>query len=52
MRSISTDISKSLYDRIKLEKARLAKKEMKKIKSRRKRITLILASDNLAKRLR
>lgn len=50
-RAIATYISKSLYKKILDEKNKLKKNEQRKIKSRRRIITMAIASDSLAKRL-
>ncbi len=52
MRKILTYISPSLYQAIKKEQNRLSGKEKSKVKSRKKRITMIHASSSLARRLR
>jgi hypothetical protein len=48
---VSTNISKLLYIAIKKEKEKLKNIENKKIKSRRRRITMVMASRSIAKRL-
>lgn len=49
---VSTYIASSLYNKILEEKKTLKKVEEKKVKSRRRTITLIIASRSLARRLR
>jgi len=48
---VVTCISASLYKKIVQEKDRLRLKEAKKVKSRRKIITMVDASNSLARRL-
>ena len=48
---IFTTISVPLYNRIIKEKKRLQKKEVEKIKSKRKKITMIDASQSLLRRI-
>jgi len=52
MRKVLTYISPSLYQLILKEKIVLQSKENKKVKSKKKKITMIDASLNLARRLR
>lgn len=47
---VYTYISKDLYNLIKDEKEKLKRKEEKKVKSRRKNITLIIASRSIARK--
>ncbi len=49
--SICLPIHKELYNKIKQEKQRLKNKENKKVRSRRKKITMISASRILARKL-
>jgi len=49
---VETKISTSLHKKLLEEKERLVRIESKKVRSRRRRITIIMASQNLAKRLR
>ena len=51
MRAVNTIISGSLYDKIQEEKKRLTLIEKKRVKSRRRRITMITASNNLARKI-
>jgi ABC-type phosphate/phosphonate transport system ATPase subunit len=51
VRVVMTNISYSLYKRILDEKKRLVDLEKKKVKSRRKQITMIHASNNLVRKL-
>lgn len=48
---ILTSISTPLYKKICEEKKKLQSKEEKKVKSRRKKITMVIASNSLARRL-
>jgi len=52
IKSIKTAISKSLYEAIKQEKSRLELKEKKKIKSRKKKVTMVIASHSIARSLK
>lgn len=45
-------VGKPLYDLIVQEKEKLAIKEKKKVKSRKKKITMVIASISLARRVR
>lgn len=45
-------IGKPLYDLILEEKAKLANKEQKKVKSSKKQITMVIASVSIARRLK
>lgn len=49
---IVTAISKSLYDAIRDEKRKLMLRENKKVKSRRKKITMVSASLSISRKLR
>jgi len=51
-RKVNTCISKMLYDKIMEEKNRLKTRELKRVKSRRKKITVITATISIAKRLK
>lgn len=51
-RQILTYISPSLYNLIIKEKKKLQGKEKNKVKSRRKRITMVVASQSIARRVR
>jgi len=52
IKSIKTAISKSLYDEIKKEKSRLELKEKRKIKSKKRKITMVIASHKIARGIR
>jgi len=51
-RQILTYISPSLYNLVLKEKKALQVKEDKKVKSRRRRITMIIASQSIARKVR
>ena len=51
VRIIYTYIGKSMYDKIMEEKKRLQRLEDKKVKSKRKRITIAIASNRLARKI-
>jgi len=51
-KKVLCEISKSLYNAIKEEKKKLREKELKKVKSRKKVITMVVASQSLARKLR
>jgi len=51
-KNVYASISTSLYNKIIQEKRRLQLKEKNKIKSRRRRITLAIASNSLARQLK
>ena len=50
-RKVMAEMSKGLHDRLKSEKQMLQRKEAKKVRSRRRRITMWDASQSLLKRL-
>lgn len=49
---IFTNISKGMYDLIIQEKKKLVSKEKAKVKSRRNKVTMITASQSLARKLK
>lgn len=51
MRAVYIQVSKPMYDKIIAEKKRLMQKEKNKVKSRRRSITMVMASNNLARKL-
>ena len=51
MKSINIRVSVSMYNLLKKEKNKLMQKERSKIKSKRKPITLISASNSIAMRM-